>query len=131
MQYWLGEHLLEVYSVHQYGKITDAHQIIMMIEHHQYIRNGCDDFPLSTSTSLEMREPSECTTSTNCEKVQKLPQTFDLYHLHCALGHLHTGTLQLTTANIMREKIATKEGNECVLMAGWALIRSVKCASAW
>ncbi|CAI8034080.1 hypothetical protein GBAR_LOCUS19224 [Geodia barretti] len=30
----------------------------MMIEHHQYIRNGCNDFFLSTSTveaSLEMR----------------------------------------------------------------------------
>ena len=35
----------------------------MMIEHHQYIRNG-DDFlsqPVATvEASLEMREPAEC-----------------------------------------------------------------------
>ena len=56
-----GGHLLEVQSVLQHGegegelieketietqqqKITDPHRFIMMIEHHQYIRNGCDDF---------------------------------------------------------------------------------------
>ena len=51
VRYWLGENLLEVYSVHQHGEGelieketingTDAHRIIMMIEHH---RNGYDDF---------------------------------------------------------------------------------------
>ena len=60
MRYWLGEHLLELYSVHQYGKITNTHQIIKMIEHHQYIRNGCDDFFSTVEASLEMREPAEC-----------------------------------------------------------------------
>ena len=59
VRYWLGEHLLEVYSVHQHGegelieketiemkkkKKNDAHRFIMMIEQHQCIRNGCDDF---------------------------------------------------------------------------------------
>ena len=39
--------------------------------------------------------------------------------------------LQLNTANITGGGgITTKEGNECGVMAGWALIRSVKCASA-
>ena len=41
-----------------------------------------------------------------------------------------TDGLQLPTANIMK-KITTKEGNECVLMAGWELIKSETCASAW
>ena len=50
-----------MYSVHQYGKITYAHQIIKMIEHHQYIRNS---FSPSTSACLERREPADIT-STN------------------------------------------------------------------
>ena len=60
MRYWLDEHLLEVYSVHQHGegelkekemqKKQNAHRFIMRIEHHQYIR---DDFFHQYSTRNE------------------------------------------------------------------------------
>ena len=58
VRHWQGEHLLEVYSVLQYGEgefieketiemqqqeITDAQWFITMIEHNQHIRNGCND----------------------------------------------------------------------------------------
>jgi hypothetical protein len=52
LQHGEGE-LIEKETIEmQLKKITEAHRIFMMIEHHQYIRNGCDDFfsPPSTST---------------------------------------------------------------------------------
>ena len=39
-------------------------------------------------------------------------------------GNNSTVTIDYSQHN---EKITTKEGNECVLMTGWALIRSEKC----